>query len=316
MANTHSLFQTFNSDLQITNTKKNRLITSRDNLRDKIRTHFSKNHPNYQPTFWMQGSYKMKTTIRTKDDTCDIDDGVYFEKNPDNVSCTTLQTWVKDAVMGTTDSITHRKKCITVDYKADYNIDLPVYIFDKKVDKHPFLAIKNEDWREDDPKEMVATFNEAKDSKGQLLRIVRYLKAWCDNKRDKMPSGLAMTILSMDNYQTNDRDDVALKFTLIEIEKILKDKFECIVPATPHDDIFEEYDEARKNKFMNNLSSFISDAKKAVDEEKNQLKASRLWQKHLGDRFPDGEDKEESEIKANTITTVIGSSKPYYAKGL
>ncbi len=35
MANTHDLFSVFNSELKITPTKKNRLITSRDNLREK-----------------------------------------------------------------------------------------------------------------------------------------------------------------------------------------------------------------------------------------------------------------------------------------
>jgi hypothetical protein len=313
MANTHNLFQQFNSDLQITDTKRKKMITSRDSLRDKIRKDFEENHNDYNPTFYIQGSYKMRTTIRSKDDTCDLDDGVYFDSNPDDVTCTTLQTWVKNAVDGTTDDIQHRKKCITVNYKADYNIDLPVYLFDKDNDAHPSLAVKNGDWREDDPKEMVTAFNEAKDNKGQLLKIVRYLKAWCDHKREKMPSGLAMTILSMNDFQTNDRDDVALKYTLIEIEKSLKKKFECIVPATPNDNIFADYDETRKNNFLNNLSDFIADAKKAVDE-KNQLKASKLWQKHLGDRFPDGENKDEENINAKSVAVVASTSKPYYAK--
>ena len=126
MANTHNLFQQFNTDLQITSTKKDRMITSRDNLRKKIRKYFSEEHTDYKPKFYIQGSYKMKTIIRTKDDTCDMDDGVWFDSNPDNVTCTTLQTWVKNAVDGTTDDIQHRKKCITVNYKSDYNIDLPV----------------------------------------------------------------------------------------------------------------------------------------------------------------------------------------------
>jgi hypothetical protein len=148
MANSHNLFQVFNTDLQITDTKKNRLINSRDNLRKKIKDYFTKKHPGYYPKFFMQGSYKMGTLIRRKDDTCDIDDGVYFNSNPEGVTCTTLQTWVKNAVEGTTDSISHRKKCITVDYKADYNIDLPVYLFDKDAEDHPSLAIKDGDWRE------------------------------------------------------------------------------------------------------------------------------------------------------------------------
>jgi len=313
MANTHNLFQTFNSDLQVTPTKKERMITSRDNLRKKIRKYFSEEHPDYKPKFYIQGSYKMKTTIRTKDDTCDMDDGVWFDSNPDDVTCTTLQTWVKNAVDGTTDDIQHRKKCITVNYKADYNIDLPVYLFDENEDDKPLLAVKNSDWREDDPKEMIESFNNEKDDKGQLLRIVRYLKAWCDYKKDTMPSGLAMTILAMNNWQSNDKDDVALKFTLTEIEKTLNKKFECIVPATPYDDIFADYSDTKKKNFLDNLSDFIADAKKAVDDEKNYLKASQLWQKHLGERFPDGEDKDEENVNTKSVATVAGTSKPYYA---
>jgi len=41
------------------------------------------------------------------------------------------------------------------------------------------------------------------------------------------------------------------------------------------------------------LQNFIDDADTAINE-KNELKASKLWQKHLGSRFPDGEDKDET----------------------
>ena len=312
MANVNKQFLQFNSDLLITQTKKDRMMTSRDHLRTVIKDYFSKYHSYYTPTFYIQGSYKMNTVIRTKDDTCDLDDGVYFISNPDQVSATTLQSWVKDAVCNVTGStVIHRKKCITVDYKAGYNIDLPVYLFDKSKEEHPNLAIKNEDWRSDDPKEMVEAFSVAKKGSGQLLRIVRYLKAWCDYKREKMPSGLAMTILAMNNHISHDRDDVALKNTLIQIERSLKSSFECIVPATPYDDIFAEYDPLRKTNFLNNLALFITDATKAVDEERNTLIASELWRKHLGDRFPLAPDEDEQKVSKDKITPIIGSSKPY-----
>lgn len=312
MANTHDLFIQFNDELQVTKTKRENLMTSRDHLRHRVKNYFEKNHPNYTPSFYIQGSYKMGTTIRTKDDTCDLDDGVYFKNNPENVSCTTLQSWVKDAVDGTTDAdATHRKKCITVDYKAGYNIDLPVYLFDQNTEEHPQLAIKYGDWRLDDPKEMVEEFKAAKKNNAQLVKIVRYLKAWGDFKRQKMPCGLAMTILAMNNHASHDRDDISLKNTLIAIENVLKNRFECRVPATPYDDLFESYSESRKNNFMDNLAAFISDAKKAVDEEKNKRAASLLWRRHLGDRFPIGSDENEKSTNAATIAPIIGSSKPY-----
>ncbi len=314
MSNCDKLFKDFNENLKITTKKKTSLKTSKDALRKRILDYFSIHHPKYKPKFYIQGSYKMKTTIRTKDDTCDLDDGVYFSSNPDNVTATTLQKWVKDAVDGITEATpSHRSKCITVDYKAGYNIDLPVFVFDSNIDIHPNLAVKNVGFKSDDPKEFVDAFNKITDSNGQLVRIVRYLKAWCDYKREKMPSGLVMTVLAMDFFLSNDRDDVALKFTLIEIEKALKKSFKCKMPTTPKDDLLEDYDENRKSNFMSNLADFIADAKKAVDDEKNNKAASKLWQKHFGKTyFPDGIDEDEAAVDSTKLSSTIGSTKPYF----
>ena len=311
MANLNYLFQQFNDELAVTDSKKSKMIKSRESLREKIRKAFEENHKGYSPKFYIQGSYKLKTLIRTKDDTCDLDDGVYFKNNPDNVTGTTLQRWVKEAVEGTTDATpTHKKKCIRVDYKAGYNIDLPVMVFDEDTDNHPLLAVKNNDFQEDDPKEFVDYFQ--KNKTDQMVRAIKYLKAWCDHKREDMPSGLAMTVLALKHFQENDRDDVALKYLLIEIEKQLKKNFRCIMPTTPEDNLFADYSDVKKKNFMDNLSAFIEDAKKAI-EERDHLKASMLWQKHLGERFPLGEDKRDENSKS--LVKTIGASKPYYNGG-
>lgn len=184
------LFKEFYSELQVTPTKLDSLKKSKDNLREVIKQYFAINHPKYTPKFRTQGSYRFKTLIRTKDDTCDIDDGVYFKDNPENVSSGTMQGWVKDAVMRITDACpSHKKMCITVDYKAGYNVDLPVYLYNPDNNQYPQIAIKNFGWRDDSPKNMYQTFikfkkdiqNEGKDSE-QLVRIISYLKAWCDFK--------------------------------------------------------------------------------------------------------------------------------------
>ena len=53
------------------------------------------------------------------------------------------------------------------------------------------------------------------------------------------------------------------------------------------------------------------DAKKAIDE-KNKLTASRLWKKHLGDRFPEGEDEDEETTNSASLKAAIGASMPYF----
>lgn len=295
MANCHDLFQSFHSEISIPSGKKDRMKNSKKGLRKQIRNHFKENHPEYEPKFYIQGSYKMKTGIRTKDDICDLDDGVYFFRTPD-VTATNLQQWVWDAVDGYTDTTPkHLSKCIRNIFAGDYEIDMPVYY---KIDGKEYqLAVKNNGWEDSDPKAMVDWFNKKKDKAGQLVKEVMNLKAWGDNKRNRMPSGLAMTILAANaknNITFNERDDITLRDILKEIKRKLNEKFECIVPVVPYDDLFKDYDQSRKNNFLSALDDFIADADKAIDE-KNQLKASRLWRRHLGDRFPEGEDKNEED---------------------
>ena len=298
MANLDSNFKDFYKDLQVPESKINLMITSRKNLRNKIKDYFIENHPEYKPTFYIQGSYKMGTAIRTKDDECDMDDGCYFIPKPD-VTAKTLQGWVKDAVDGTTNATPlHKNKCIRVQYAANYHIDLPVY---RKEDsdnkKHPELAIRDKGYEESDPKEVVEWFNDKKKNNEVLVRIISYMKSWADNVRGFMPPGLAMTILASNNQKKHDgRDDIALRDTLKEIKNSLDKNFECIVPGTPYDNLFDEYSDDRKQKFLNELTDFIADAEKAI-EEKNKLKASKLWRKHLGSRFPLAKDEDDESMQ-------------------
>lgn len=311
MANCHNLFGKYNTEISLTKNKKDKMIISKDGLRNRITKYFKEKHPLYIPKFYIQGSYKMKTAIRTKDDICDLDDGVYFFREPD-VSATTLQSWIWDAVDGyTTTSPEHRKKCIRNIFSNDYEIDLPVYY---KIDGKEYqIAVKNNGWEDSDPKAVVDWFNSNKDADGKIIKVVKNLKAWCDHKRNKMPSGLAMTILAIDaknKIGLNDRDDILLTDILREIKKQLSNKFECIVPAVPNDDLFIDYDSMRKDNFLNNLNDFLNDAEAALKEE-NHLKASRLWQKHLGTRFPDGEDKNEESARNSALGVGAATSIPW-----
>lgn len=311
MANCHKLFGGFNTEISLTPNKKTKMTTSKDGIRERIRKYFKENHSEYTPKFYIQGSYKMKTGIRTKDDICDLDDGVYFFRTPD-VTATTLQNWIWDAVNGyTPTSPEHRKKCIRNIFSGDYEIDIPIYY---KVDGQEYkIAVKNNDWEDSDPKALIDWFNSNKDANGKIVKVIKELKAWCDYKRNKMPSGLAMTILATNaknNIVLNDRDDILLTDILREIKKTLAHKFECIVPVTPKDNLFADYDETRKTNFLNNLDSFLSDAEAALKEQ-NHLKASKLWQKHLGNRFPDGEDKIEQSNSNSATTTGAALSRPW-----
>lgn len=241
MANLDSNFQEFFGELQITDTKRQKMITSHNNLRQKIKNHFKVNHPEYKPSFYIQGSYKMGTTIRTKEDECDLDDGCYFIPMPD-VAAKTLQGWVKEAVEGTTDATPiHKNKCIRVQYTAGYHIDLPVYRKDTDSNnEHPELAVRDKGYELSDPREVVVWFQGKKKDNDALVHLVSYLKSWTDTVRGFMPPGLAMTILASNNQKKHEgRDDIALRDTLKAIKTALNTCFICIVPATPYDNLLK-----------------------------------------------------------------------------
>lgn len=283
MANCHNLFAEYNKNISLNTSKKERLKKSKDALREKILGYFREHHPNYKPEFFIQGSYKNGTIIRTKDDECDLDDGVFFHHEV-NVNGETLQGWILKAVYDHTSTPPqHKKKCIRVIYKGDYHIDLPVFKYVEGEDDHPQLAVRNEKFTDDDPKEFVNWYKGIRTS--QLTRIVKYLKAWSDHKSYNLPGGLEMTILAAESYVENERDDIALLDTLQSIQDNLDDRFECVMKTTPHEDLFEDYSSSRKDNFLSALDSFISDGEKAVENPK-QTESCKKWAKHLGSRFP------------------------------
>lgn len=268
-------------------------MTSKDNIRSTIKTWFKKNHSDYKPEFFIQGSKKLGTLIRTKEDTCDLDDGVYFKREV-GVTGTTLQNWIYEAVKNITNAeVIHKAKCIRVIYANDYHIDIPVYYFPENED-HPQLAVKNSDLEESDPKDFIDWFRYMKTD--QLVRVIKFLKAWGDHLRNKMPSGLAFTVLAEKKYVEDDRDDISLYETLKAIRSELENDFECIMPTVPYDDLFSDYDQTRQDNFFDKLDSFIEDARKAIEDEDNEYKASKLWKKHLGKRFPEGKDEHLEQL--------------------
>lgn len=299
MANCNDLFHSFNGGLEVTPTKKAKLNGSKGNVRKNIVSYFQEHHPDYKPKFWTQGSYKMKTLIRTKDDMCDLDDGVYFifEELPSEKP-EKIQSWVKKSVDGVADATPqHRNSCIRVIYASEYNIDLPVLVYSEAEDKY-YLATKN-GWKPDDPKAFLEWFNGKNTiytKNGQLKRIVRYLKSWCNQKSHSMPSGLIMTIWAANNFVFADSDDEALLGTLEAVQKKIKANWVCFMPTNIDEgNLLDKYDDSFKARFLDSLQQFIDDAKAALDEE-NYLKASRYWRKHLGDRFPLGADLVDKDL--------------------
>lgn len=330
MANCNSHFLEFDEKLRLTDARRKDLIKSRNDLRTKIRKWFEENKPKEeQPKFRGQGSMMMdtiinpiprKTKIGDEEKTLlyyDVDDGIYFIGDKDankRVTPETYHSWVYDAVKGhtQTDPI-DKNTCIRTIFSNGHHIDHPIYY--KKGDI-PELAHKRDEWIESDPLALSDWFNNKAEKNQQLRRLVRYGKAWCDfrefvNESQPMPSGLILTILIAENavYRT-DRDDIALKETLQAIQYKLKPPYECKRPTTPvGENLLADYNHI--DYFLRCLDNFVKDATKAL-EERNIRRATEWWRKHLGDRFPLGEDKDENTTSSAGLASIIPPiTKPF-----
>lgn len=286
MADLHSKFNVYEQSLIVPKGKKDKLKVSRDALQRKIASYFQQKPGVPVPKFFIQGSYKMGTMILDGDGTYDVDLGVYFLTDP-NVTASTMQKWIADAVAGhTVGGTQHREKCIRVIYAGDYDIDLPVYV--KGVyDQRPRLATKSGGFQHSDPKELCDWFKVRKSLHGaQLVRICRYLKGWARERGFKMPSGIALSVWAANNFSGHTRDDMAFLNTLKAIRNQTSWSVSCTCPATPGDDLTAKLDSGQKQKFKEALASLISDGETAVASYTDATTATKLWRKHLGTTFP------------------------------
>ncbi|MFZ2906280.1 MAG: hypothetical protein WAZ98_08765 [Cyclobacteriaceae bacterium] len=329
MANCNKHFDTYNGEIRLTDTRRKKLKSSRKELRNKIRNWFADNKPKeVQPKFSGQGSMSTDTVINPiprkimegKEEKTklhyDVDDGIYFEGDEtvnDRPSPTTYHDWICQAVKGHTDTDPIDKNtCVRTVFADGHHIDKPIYY---KKGSIPELAHKRDGYIDSDPRAFSKWFNDKAETNPQLRRLVRFGKGWLDNREylnesKTMPSGLVLTILIAENVvYRKDRDDVALKETLINIQAKLQNEFTCYRPTIPvGENLLKDY--TQKEYFMKCLSDFIEDAKKAL-QEKNIRKSTELWRKHLSERFPLGEDKDEVSSSAGLASVIPVTTRPY-----
>ncbi len=284
MANLHETFLDFDKKLNLTKTKADRIRISEMNIKNAIKKHFEQ-YPNLNYSFARQGSFALGTLIRTQKDTCDLDFGLKIFPRP-NLSPLTLQKYVSDALKNIQNNKRPicKKKCVRLIYKSDYHIDITVYGI-STFKESPFLATKD-GWEESDPSNFKKWFEE-KGGKNiaQLKRIVKYFKAWADNKGNKMPKGVVLTVLVAENFVSKTRDDISLRETALKILNFLEDDFSCIMPVSPFDDLIEDLSNSNQYFILKKLNDFVTDAILATQTKTKELKALQLWHRNLGKYF-------------------------------
>lgn len=325
--NTHKLFQEFDGNIKISDSKKEKLRKNRDALRDKIIEYFKEKRWSV-PEFRPQGSFPLGTNLNpikekaadgTIKERYDLDDGIYFicpeqdRKTPD-----AYHGRIASAVHGHTDTTKDKDTCVRVVYKDGHHIDLPIY-WVKSKDGIPEIAHKSLGYMTSDPEKFSdwVKNNTSNNKSGQLKRIIRYLKAWVNyrqhsNSSLRLPSGIIFTILACNHYSENDKDDVALKNTLEAIHRALTSNFSCYRPTVPKDENLLSRKKYDKGAILSELDKFVKSAINAVSSD-CEKESSEYWRKCFGDRFPLGEKGGNGgrKIAPAVVLPVVSATKPY-----
>jgi hypothetical protein len=290
-SNCHDIFLQFSKSLTLTPSKKQKLIQARTAIKNKLCEYFKGKSGLEIPKSWIQGSYKMGTIIRNRRDTCDVDMGLYFFKKPELEAKTYLQNVARALSDHTAESVVIKNKCVRVVYQGDYHIDIPVYYRDIGKNSQ-YLATKENGWESSDPKLFWDWFKKKTRDKPQLVRIIKYAKAWLNDYGSKagrkVPSGLALTIWYIKNYVPHKRDDASFFYSSINLLEHLGGsvgQWICIMPVRPGDDLIIKLDHQQRRNFKEGLKAMIDEAAEAVTTNSKE-EAIQIWKVILGRWFP------------------------------
>jgi hypothetical protein len=317
MADCNDLFLDYLGIISLGAVNRKSLRNSRNANRDRIREYFTEELDRQAPLFYSQGSYPMNTIITPEGGDFDLDDGIYLQGLGTNLDkwpvASTVHQWIVNATEGyTRDPPQDKNRCVRVRYAANYHIDLPIYamdasgkplIFDKSAEK-PY---------ESDPRAFTDWFqNHIKRRGAQLTNVVRYLKAWRDHHSTggaAAASGLGYTILAVNNYVPNERDDLAFAETAKAIYLHMQYKRSIRRPVFPHQDLTSRWDQTKRENLLSKLES-LSDSSIEAIEEADKSVAAKIWKRKVfGYRFPDYNEAENDD-NGTSVTEVHMKSRP------
>lgn len=324
MADLNSVFKTFHAKIVLPSGKEESLRKGRNAIRDQVRKYFRENIKVAVPKFQGQGSYAMGTITNPLDGEFDIDDGVYLQHLDEKDSsrwptADTVHSWLIKATDGHTDETPIDKRCcVRIRYAGHYHVDLPSYA---KFNGKYVLAEKGaKPWPPSDPLDLTLWFKKLVKLQGeQLLRVVRYIKAWVDfqsGRRDKMPSGLTLTVLATQYFSADERDDVSSERVAQAISNAVNPVFSVFNPVDSEEELTAKLTGEQKVRFQKAISDLAADAAAAI-KTGDREKASKIWRRQLGDRFPATENRievgqnREDAAKVAGIFAAQNPSKPW-----
>lgn len=288
MADCNHLFQRFLDDITLPSPKSKQLQKGRNAIEERIKNHFANVLEVKLPSFYLQGSYALKTMVKPLgEEDYDLDDGMYLEHTGNEISTPTPQTvsnWIVNAVEGHTKrKPTNKENCVRVVYEEGYHIDLPVY---RNIRGKIHLGtLDGNKWVESDAKAFNNWFYERLEKTEQMRSCIKYIKAWNESNSCDL-KGIHITVLvGLNHLEVGQRDDLSLAKTLDEISADLEEKRAIYNPIDKDENLIGDWTEGKINATIGSLREFGRRAHEALAEE-DIRRASEIWRDVFGKRFP------------------------------
>lgn len=310
MSDCSDLLLEFNKKIILSKTKQQSLKDSSKSLENKITKYFELDKKEATPSYYSQGSFAMGTIINPLDEEFDIDIGVHLnnlgKEKKEWPATSTVHSWIYDAIEGhSSEDPIDKNTCIRIIFQKEYHVDLPIYC---EYEGEPYLADNGEkSWHISNPTKIIDWFKRALGKEGdQLRRIVQYLKAWKDNNSSeiKLPSGLVLTVLAVNNFQNNIREDVSLASTVSQIMDQIKSSSKISNPINCNENLSDKISKSQFDNFKSNLEGFRGNASEAL-KEKDKVEACKLWRKEFGERFDSCENLVDDDLELVTSAPAL-----------
>lgn len=131
-----------------------------------------------------------------------------------------------------------------------------------------------------------------------------------------MPSGLILTVLAVQKFKADERDDVSLSNTATAIFYAVYTVLRVYNPVDLTEELTARLTDEQKTRFQDVVSDLAIRGAKAIDADDPE-ESSKLWRSQLGDRFPNIEktinigQKQEDAAKLAAVYRAKDPAKPW-----
>ncbi|WP_105979203.1 nucleotidyltransferase domain-containing protein [Bacillus paralicheniformis] len=346
MADCRTQFNKFHDNIKLK--EENEVLKDKRDLIIKKLNEKLLEETNYEFSIFNQGSYAMHTGIKPLNDDYDIDVGLYFEMDKDNVDPIEAKKWIHNALEGHTKDVKIKKPCVTVTYAAGYHVDVTVYAANNSDGKvylakgKPSSKAEDKYWDESNPKDLIKTIKENlsdENDRKQFRRVVRYLKRWKDYKFNSVngkPTGIALTscvyhwlniqketdsfdgkvtykdLDALINIVSNMISNFVDEYVSVDGEFQYMPRLRVYLPVDPKPELFEKMTHKQMKTFKEKLENLL-EALEEAKQKTDPTEAAEILQKQFGEDF--SVPTKPSTGKKAMAAAVITSSESASEKG-